>query len=109
MFGRESNDNNFVFKWDGGKPHAEDFVSQKFAKLLKQHELPHIRFHDLRHSCCSLLLMWRFPLKEASEWLGHANISITADVYGHLDMSCKDGVANAMTERLLPGLQSISL
>jgi integrase len=42
-----------------------------------------IRFHDLRHSCASLLLAQGVPLKTVSDILGHSSIQITSDIYGH--------------------------
>lgn len=64
-------------------------VSNNFRLLLKRNNLKHIRFHDLRHSCASLLLANNVPMKNIQEWLGHANYSTTADVYSHLDFSSK--------------------
>lgn len=52
--------------------------------LLKKHNLKKIRFHDLRHTCASLLYEANVPLKEIQVWLGHANLSITANIYTHL-------------------------
>jgi len=67
LFGREYNENPYIFKWPDGRPYSPDFVSQKFNKLLKQHGLSHIRFHDLRHSCASLLIAQGFSLKDVQE------------------------------------------
>lgn len=58
--------------------------------------MPDIRFHDLRHSCASILLSKGFTLKDVQEWLGHADIEITANVYGHLDMSRKKAIADGI-------------
>ena len=58
--------------------------------------MPDIRFHDLRHSCASILLSKGFTLKDVQEWLGQADIEITANVYGHLDMSRKNAIANGI-------------
>ena len=41
----------------------------------------HIRFHDLRHTCASLLLANGVPMEQVKEWLGHSEISTTVDVY----------------------------
>jgi Site-specific recombinase XerD len=66
-----------------------NYVSQSFAKLLKKHELRPIRFHDLRHSCANILITARVPLIEVQQWMGHSNISTTADMYGHLSFETK--------------------
>ena len=44
-----------------------------------------IRYHDLRHSCASLLLANGVPMKQIQEWLGHSDFSTTANIYAHLD------------------------
>ena len=71
-------------------------VTANFSKLLEQNGLRHIRFHDLRHSCASLLLANDVPLKHIQEWLGHSDISTTANIYAHLDYKSKITSAQAM-------------
>ena len=55
-----------------------------------------MRFHDLRHSCASLLLANGVPLKQIQEWLGHSDFSTTANIYAHLDYTSKLSSAKAM-------------
>lgn len=75
-----------------------------FAKLLESHGLRKIRFHDLRHSCASLLLKQGVPMKQIQEWLGHSDISTTANIYAHLDSQSKQLSAETMERTLaLPG------
>ena len=50
-----------------------------------------MRFHDLRHSCASLLLANGVPLKHIQEWLGHSDFTITANICAHLDYKSKTG------------------
>ena len=59
-------------------------------------EMKRIRFHDLRHSCASLLYANGVSLKEIQEWLGHSDISTTSNIYTHLDFSSKVSSANAI-------------
>ena len=66
-----------------------DHLTKTFEKLLKKNDLKHIRLHDLRHSCASLMLANGVQMKQIQEWLGHANYSTTADVYSHLDFTSK--------------------
>jgi integrase len=75
-------------------------VSHRFLDLLRQNELPHIRFHDLRHSCASLLIAQGFSLKDVQEWLGHADITLTANTYAHLDMKRKQTIAQSLAGAL---------
>ena len=100
LFGKSYQKNDYVFKWGDGHPYSPDYVSQAFAKLLKKYDLPHIRFHELRHSCASLLLNEGFTLKDVQEWMGHANIKMTADIYGHLDVARKKGMADKLSGSL---------
>ena len=65
------------------------YVTRHFPILLKNIGLTRIRFHDLRHSCASLLLSYNVPMKAIQEWLGHSNYSTTANIYAHLDVKSK--------------------
>ena len=73
-----------------------NFITQHFDILLAKHRLKKIRFHDLRHSCASLLYANGVSLKEIQEWLGHSDISTTSNIYTHLDFSSKVSSANAI-------------
>ncbi len=55
-----------------------------------------IRFHNPRQNCASLLFPHGVSLKEIQEWLGHSNISTTADIYAHMDFNKKLSSANAI-------------
>jgi len=103
LFGREYTVNDYILKWDDGRPFSPDYVTHKFQKLLVEHELPKIRFHELRHSCASYLINMGFTLKDVQEWLGHASIRMTAEVYGHLDLKRKQGMAQALASGLTGG------
>ncbi|MEK3865858.1 tyrosine-type recombinase/integrase [Paenibacillus sp. FSL H7-0716] len=56
-----------------------------------------MRYHDLRHSCASLLLSNGVSMKEIQEWLGHSNYSTTANIYSHLEYSSKVSSASTMS------------
>ena len=49
----------------------------------------HIRFHELLHSCASLLLAKQVPMKMIQDWLGHSDIQTTSNIYSHLDAQSK--------------------
>lgn len=72
------------------------YLTQHFPLVLEKNGMRKIRFHDLRHSCASLLYANGVSLKEIQEWLGHSNISTTANIYTHLDYSSKVASANAI-------------
>ena len=97
LFGKEYNNNDYVFKWDNGKPYNPDYITDKFSNTLVKYALKRIRFHDLRHSCASLLNSQGFTLKDIQEWLGHADIQTTANTYSHLDIKRKKCIADCLT------------
>ena len=72
------------------------YLTCAFPKFLEKHGLRRMRFHDLRHSCASLLLANGVPLKHIQEWLGHSDFTTTANIYAHLDYSSKITSAQAM-------------
>ncbi len=60
-------------------------LTHNFIKIIRKNNLKHIRFHDLRHSCASIMLSNGVPMKQIQEWLGHADFGTTANIYSHLD------------------------
>ena len=100
LCGDEYEQNDLIFKWPNGKPFSPDYVSSHFSLLLKNNHLPHIRFHELRHSCASLLLNNGFTLKDVQEYMGHADIQMTANIYGHLDTQRKQLLTEKMEASL---------
>lgn len=91
---------NYVFVNPQGKLLRLDYVTEHFSILLSKIGLKHIRFHDLRHSCASLLLAKGIPMKAIQEWLGHSNFSTTANLYAHLDVNSKKLSADALVNAL---------
>lgn len=96
LFGREYQPSEYIFTWPDGRLISPDHVTRHFSRLLKKHGLPHIRFHELRHSCASLLMNEGFTLKDIQEWMGHADIQTTANIYGHLDVARKQSMADKL-------------
>lgn len=90
----------YIFVNPYGKIFSPDYVSEHFRNLLKNNHLKHIRFHDLRHSCASLLLAKGIPMKSIQEWLGHSNFSTTANIYAHLDINSKKASADTLSNSL---------
>lgn len=91
---------DYVFVNDIGDLILPDFITHYFGDLLKKHNLKHIRFHDLRHSCASLLAANNVPMKNIQEWLGHSSYNQTADTYSHLDFDSKKESANVISKVL---------
>ena len=98
----------YVFVDAMGNLIQPDSVTTGFPQLLKENGLRRIRFHDLRHSCASLLLKEGVPMKQIQEWLGHSDISTTANIYAHLDSQSKNLSAWTMANTLtLPKAPSV--
>ena len=74
----------YVFSSIYGLPLEPGVVYRKFQRLVKETELPKMRFHDIRHTAASLMLHNGIDVLVASKRLGHAKPSITLDFYGHL-------------------------
>ena len=72
-------------------------LTKNFIKVLRKNHLRKIRFHDLRHSCASIMLANGVPMKQIQEWLGHADFSTTANIYSHLDYTTKQNSANTIS------------
>ena len=98
--GNGYDDSNFVCCWDDGKPLKVSYVSHTFSKILSDNNLPHIRLHDLRHSCATNLLKKKVDLKIIQDYLGHSTISTTANFYLHPDIEQKRDAVNALSEAI---------
>jgi len=91
-------DHDLVFpNLRGGYLHP-GHMGEKFRKLLKEAGLPHIHFHDLRHSAASILLCMGVNVKVIQELLGHSDISITLRTYSHLLPSLQQEVVKTWNE-----------
>jgi integrase len=77
-------DSGLVFGRENGEPLHPSGVSKRFLKLSREAKVPRLRFHDIRHTHATLLLLGGVPAKVVSERLGHANIAITLDTYSHV-------------------------
>jgi integrase len=94
-------ENGLMFASESGEPLDRRYLTScRYKALLKRAELPMIRFHDLRHTCATLLLSKNVNPKIVSEMLGHASIAITLDTYSHVLPNMRDQAAAAMEEAL---------
>src|SRR5699024_10040766 len=76
---------NLIIVKDDGYPAHLNSMSNEWRKIIKRHKLKSISFHQLRHSCASLMVKKGINYKVIQERLGHANIGITIDTYSHLE------------------------
>ena len=80
-----------------GKLLRPNYVTEHFAWIIQKYDLKKVRFHDLRHTCASLLLSNGISMKQIQIWLGHSTFATTADIYAHLDFAAQEESANAMS------------
>lgn len=83
---------DYLMVTESGDLISPDYVTDAFRRLVKKNKMRHIRFHDLRHTCASLLLnkgKGKVTMKDIQEWLGHSDYKTTANIYAHLDLSSK--------------------
>jgi integrase len=94
-------DHGLIFSSEIGTPlNPENLVKRSFKPLLKRCGLSEIRFHDLRHTCATLLMGRGVHPKLVQELLGHATIAMTLDTYSHYLHSMGDQASGAMGEAL---------
>lgn len=98
--GQIINKMNLLFFDKNEKPIAQDVLSKKFNRFLKENNLDHIRFHDLRHSHVTLLINSKVPIKVISERVGHSNINTTLNIYAHtlkeMDSEASDKISETL-------------
>ena len=102
---RKKNYNNqwsdYLMVTENGDLISPDYVTDTFGRLIKKNKMRHIRFHDLRHTCASLLLNKGkhdgITLKDIQVWLGHSDFSTTANTYSHLDATSKVSSLTALS------------
>lgn len=83
-----------------GTPLNPNKVLERFGTLLKRAELPHIRFHDLRHSTATIMLKMDVHPKVVQELLGHSRIAETMDIYSHVLPTIQGDAMNKLNDNL---------
>lgn len=91
-----------MFVTEVGEPVNPSSLTRRFRRLLEEMGLPPMRFHDLRHSCASLLIAEGVHPRLIMENLGHSQISVTMNLYGHVSPVVQREVAGRM-DGLLSG------
>jgi integrase len=96
--GSKWQEGGFVFTTSLGTPIHPDDLSRALPAALTAAKLPKVRFHDLRHSCASLLLSLGVHAKLVQETLGHSSYQLTMDTYSHMIPALRNEVADRMDE-----------
>ncbi len=92
----------FICRDNLSKMITPNYGTQHFHYIVTKNGMKHLRFHDLRHSCASLLIANDIPMKAIQEWLGHNNFAIIANLYSHLEYNAKVSSAEKIA-RVLGG------
>lgn len=84
--------NGYVFTWDDGRTYSPDYITKLFRKAVIRCEcVPEdLTVHGLRHSCCAILFEDGWDLGKVQNWLGHSDITITANIYNHVSRKWKN-------------------
>ena len=106
--GRLLNLDDLVFASVEGKPIDPGVLSHNFARIVKRAGLENIRFHDLRHTFASLMLLRGAKPKVISEALGHASVAFTMDTYSHIIEGMQSDAMALLDEVLPVGKNGIS-
>lgn len=93
---------DLVFTTEVGQPLHPQTVLMRFLRICRRHDLPRITFHDLRHTCTTLLREAGVNVEVVSALLGHSDIRTTLSVYSHVLPSMLEDAAATMT-RVLAG------
>jgi integrase len=94
--GSDWRDLDLVFSGPIGGPTDPSWSRQKFYKALDEAGIPRVRFHDLRHTAATLLLLQGVHPKVVSDMLGHSTVGLTLDTYSHLLPAMHQQAAAAM-------------
>ena len=91
---------DYIYANEIGQLIKPGYLTAHLPRLLEKNNMRRIRFHDLRHSCATLLLASGISLKDIQAWLGHSTISTTANIYVHQEFNSKIASANAIIQIL---------
>lgn len=97
LFGEDYEENDYLFTWPDGHEYYPDYVSKRFKTVIQQNGFhDKMTFHDLRHSCASILYEKGWNVKDIQEWLRHSKLQTTMDIYTHISNERKKILAKDM-------------
>jgi len=109
QLGKELTLDSLVFANVEGKPLDPGVLTHNFARIAKQAGLENVRFHDLRHTFASLMLLRGAKPKVISEALGHSSAAFTLDVYSHIMEGMQEDAMVLLDEVLPAGVNKNSV
>jgi integrase len=95
-------DYDLIFPSSIGTPIHRSNLRDDYNWIIQEAGIPKIRFHDMRHTAASLMLMHGIPMLAVSQILGHSKPSITLDQYGHFIPGIQNGAAELMDRLTTP-------
>lgn len=98
--GYDTEYSDYICRDNFGKLITPNFVTDHFRYVINKNGMKKLRFHDLRHSCASLLLANGVSMKQIQEWLGHSTYNVTANFYSHLEYNSKIASADTISSVL---------
>lgn len=101
-YGDQYKQSDYIFTWEDGKLFLPDYITKSFQKVLAAHKIPAMRFHDLRHSTASILHDIGWDIKDIQEWLRHASVETTADIYTHISEARKKKLTDNLGDFIKP-------
>ena len=104
LLGKPLSEDDLVFSNVDGTPVDPGTLTHNFARIARRADLPGTRFHDLRHTFASLMLLAGIHPKIVSEMLGHSSVAFTLDVYSHVIKGLGQAAVKRLDEVLLPEL-----
>lgn len=93
-------DSGYVFTWPNGTPYRPDYLTKAFQKTLANAGMPHMRFHDLRHSTASILHDLGWDIKDIQMWLRHQSAETTTEIYTHISKDRRKKMATELSNAL---------
>jgi integrase len=100
--GEKWKENELIFTSGIGTPLGQSRVSKELNRLLDKAGLPHIRFHDLRHTSLSFLLEMGMPVNTVQMRAGHSKASVTTDIYGHAMVRSQEEASHLIEDLVTP-------
>lgn len=101
LAGSRWRETGYVFTTSIGTPlSASNVLNRSLRRLCERAGMPRLRFHDLRHSCATLLLVQGIPARVVADVLGHSEVSLTLNTYSHVVPGMLDDAARAMDRAL---------
>ena len=97
-FGDTFIESDYIFTWQDGKLYRPEYITRTFQRILKENGFQKMRYHDLRHSTASILHDNGWSLKDIQDWLRHADIETTGNIYTHISEQRKQASAKDLNK-----------